>query len=128
MDTVLTDYSSGISEPTRRLIDSSSEWETFWRRINETRRPPPEPPTIDFDESVVVAAAMGGRPTGGYTIGIQAVARSGDTLYAEIRERSPGEGCGVTLATTQPVQAVRAPVSDVSVLVTVERDTTHHCG
>lgn len=126
-DTVLSDYYSDIGERTRRLIDSSSEWEAFWAAAHEGRTPTPETPSIDFDRNVVVAAAMGGRPTGGYTIGIEEVARSGDTLYARVRETSPGDGCTLTQAITHPLQAVRVPASDVSVLITVERTSTHDC-
>lgn len=127
MDTVLSEYNSGITEPTRLLIDSSSEWENFWRTVYESGSTP-ERPAINFNENVVVAAGMGERRTGGYTIGIERVAKSADTLFAKMRESSPGKNCVVTQALTQPVQAVRVPVSDVKVLVTVEQDTTRDCG
>lgn len=126
-DTVLSDQYSGIDEDVRRLIDSRSEWEAFWNEAHSGRSPTPETPSIDFDRNVVVAAAMGGASSGGHGIGIEAVARSGDTLYARVRETSPGENCIVTMAITHPVQAVRVPVSDVSVLVTVERTSTRDC-
>lgn len=123
-DTLFTQYYSDLTEPTRRLIDRESELAAFWGRIEDDVASP----TVNFDQNVVVAAAMGERPTGGYTIGIEAVARNGDTLYARIRESSPGENCGTTLAFTQPVQAVRVPVTNVTVLATVERDTVRRCG
>lgn len=127
VDTVLTEYYSSIGT-TRLLIDDSREWESFWRTVYESRTPLPDRPRIDFDREVVVAAGLGGRATGGHAIGIEAVARHGDTLFATIRESSPGDDCVLTQAVTHPVQAVRVPVSDVDVLVTVERDTTRDCG
>ena len=126
-DTVLSDQYSGIGEDVRRLIDSRSEWGAFWEEAHSGRSPMPETPSIDFDRNVVVAAAMGGASSGGHSIGIEAVARSGDTLYARVRETSPGDSCAVTMAVTHPVQAVRVPVSGVSTLVVVERTSTTDC-
>lgn len=128
MDTVLSENHSGVTARTRLLIDGQSEWERFWARVHEGRDPAPAPPAIDFDRNVVVAAAMGETSSGGHAIGVEAVARSGDTLYARIVETSPGDDCVVTAALTHPVQAVRVPVSGVNTLITVERSETHTCG
>lgn len=127
MDTVLSASNSGIREQTRLLITNSSEWEQFWRQVYDSRTPVPEMPTIDFGNHVVVAAGMGGRNTGGYAIAVESVAVAGDTLYAKVQETSPGEGCMVTQALTQPVHAVRVPAGNATTLVTVERTSTNQC-
>lgn len=126
-ETVVESSYSGIREPTRRLIITSSGWEQFWRQVHDGDTSAPEPPAIDFDQHAVVAAGMGERSSGGYSVAIESVAVSGDTLFAEVRESSPGEGCVVTGALTQPVHAVRSPARDVTTLVTVERESTNTC-
>lgn len=127
IDTIET-LGGKIWEPTRRIIDERSVWERLWKRAYESRWPTPELPEVDFDHSVVLVAAMGQKPTGGYDITIERVARRSDTLYARIREVFPSKDCGVTTSFTYPWQAVRVPVSDVEVLVTVEQDLTGKCG
>lgn len=127
MDTVATEFTSGFGNRSRHLITNRSEWEAFWLQMYEGQHPTPEVPAINFEQNVVVAASMGGRVTGGYTIGIEEVAQNGDTLFAKVHESSPGDSCTVTQGLTQPIQVVRVPVSDVEVLVTVERESTHDC-
>lgn len=127
MDTVATEFTSGFGDRGRHLIINRSDWEAFWLHMHKGQHPTPEVPAINFEENVVVAAAMGGRVIGGYTIGIEEVARNADPLFAKVHETSPGDSCIVTQGLTQPIQVVRVPVSDVNVLVTIERDSTHDC-
>jgi hypothetical protein len=56
---------------------------------------------------MVIVAAMGGRPTGGYTISVEGVCTSGGALYVDVLERSPGLGCFSTQVMTAPVTAAR---------------------
>jgi hypothetical protein len=69
----------------------------------------PELPQVDFSREVVVVAALGQRPTGGFNILIESAAATRDGVTVSIRATAPGPGCGVTLALTQPVDIARMP-------------------
>lgn len=127
-DVVLDETNSGVEDASRLLIDATGEWASFHRRVFRFRSPTPERPEVDFGSAVIVAAAMGQRRTGGYGVAIEGVYLSGDTLYAEVAETSPGPQCVVTQALTAPVQAVRVPAPGADALLTVERSLEEDCG
>lgn len=124
---VLDEKNSGVEDSSRLLIESAEEWASFHRRVFQNRSASPEPPEVDFASSAIVAAAMGRRPTGGYDVLIQRVFLSGDTVYAEVAEISPGPGCVVSQALTAPVRAVQVPAPDAGTLVTAESDRELNC-
>lgn len=127
-DPLLEEQYSGVEDPTRLLIDATGEWRSFHRRVFEPQSPDPPPPAVDFSDRVVVAAAMGQRSTGGYRIFIKRIYLSGDTLFAEVEEVSPGEECVVTQALTAPVRAVQVPAPRARTLVTMESRRVENCG
>ena len=95
----------GFDEPLREVVRSDEEWRALWARLATGRIPRPEAPPIDFSEQVVVVAAMGSRPTGGYAIRIDRASYAGDTLWIEVTSVSPGAGCVTTQALSAPVAA-----------------------
>lgn len=97
---------AGIQEPRRAVVRTETEWRELWRELAAGTLPPPEPPTIDFVTRMVIVAAMGRRPTGGYGIAIEEVRATTDSLYVTVVETSPGAGCLTTQALTAPVAAV----------------------
>ena len=71
----------------------------------------PPPPEIDFAREVLIVAATGIRPTGGYGIIIDPAYDRGDRLEVTVRSISPG--CGMqTQALTSPLDVVRLPKSE----------------
>ena len=96
---------SGLEEPLREVVRSDEEWRALWARLVAGRIPRPDAPPIDFSEQVVVVAAMGSRPTGGYAIRIDRASYAGDTLWIEVTSVSPGAGCVTTQALSAPVAA-----------------------
>lgn len=104
--TVYRDQASGIEDSRRLVIRSDSEWEAFWSEAHANRTSPEPAPEIDFDRSMVVAATLGQRSTGGYSIDIDDVYAIDGATLVEVVETSPGEGCLVTQALTAPAVAV----------------------
>jgi hypothetical protein len=129
--TVLTEVHtaqhSGIRERQRRAIRTGDEWEAFWVAFNGPVEPMPAPPAINFSERMVVVAAMGERPTGGYAIAIESVHAADGKLMVRVEERSPGADCATTQALTAPVTAVVIPRSTASVEFH-DRAVTVSCG
>lgn len=122
----VTAQSSGMETAAREVITDPAVWANAWNAIHQNVQPRPAPPAIDFAGSVVFLAAMGTRPTGGYSIVIEGVYRTDDRLYVVVRERSPGSNCVTTQALTAPVAAVST--AKVGLPVTfVERRETVDC-
>lgn len=72
-------------------------------------------PPIDFEEQMVVLAALGERRTGGYRVDILRVAETETGLVVHVQVSTPGRGCMVTQALTQPYHFVAVPASDAPV-------------
>lgn len=126
VETLFSHSYSGIDERRRQVIRESGTWADVWEQLHEGRSPVPERPAVDFDDSMVILAAMGSRPTGGYGIEVESVHRDGASLYVVVVEASPGDGCVVTQAFTQPTTAVRLPRVSGRVHF-VEREAVNEC-
>jgi hypothetical protein len=116
---------SGISTRERLVVHTAGEWATLWSRIvggsSGLSRP-----DFDFSRSIVVAAAMGSRPTGGFRISVDGTYEAAGRLYVIVREQSLGPHCAVTDALTAPFVAVGVARRQTAV-VFVERAETVDC-
>ena len=119
-------FSSGIDEPRRIDIRSPAEWEGQWARLTRRHGNPPPAPRIDFTREMILLAAMGQRPTGGYSVRIERVLPRSEEYQVFVRETSPGRRCGTTQASTSPVDIVVVPATPKPVRWVVEQDV-HDC-
>jgi hypothetical protein len=103
---------TGISERQRIVVRDAATWAQLWRTITSGYSPPPPVPEVDFDSEMAIVAAMGTRPSGGYSIHIDEVREAGEQLHVVVREVSPGPDCLVSAALTAPVIAVRVARRD----------------
>jgi len=127
VETVVTLASQAIREPRRQLVETQAAWEAVWAESSANVLPQPPTPSVDLSEHVLVVLAMGGRPTGGYSISAEALSRRDADLWLTVVERSPGPGCMVTQATTAPLTVVLVPRTGGQ-LYMVERSETTECG
>ena len=116
---------TGIEDRRRVVIRTQADWEAFWNELTRTISPPEPAPAIDFSRRMVIAAAMGTRSSGGFTIDIVSV-RARDMIAVEVLETSPGPSCAVTMALTAPVTAVSVERRDGQVNF-IERAETRDC-
>lgn len=119
-------YSSGLKEPRRIVVRDQAAWRDIWTSIWRGHSPEPPLPEIDFGREMVVVAALGERPTGGYSIFIDSASEGPAGVTIRIRSVSPGAGCVTTQALTQPVDIARLPRRD-GALAFVERVETQEC-
>jgi hypothetical protein len=101
--------SSGLWQPARVIVRDEATWRSTWSAIWSGTSPVPEVPVVDFDREMIVVAALGSRPTGGYGILVQSANVNDDGLMITIRTIAPGPHCGTTQAFTQPVDLARIP-------------------
>lgn len=102
----LAGQQSGITQSKNVVIRDAAAWAALWRE--HTRGAPEAPvPAVDFKKMDVVAVFLGSKPTGGYTVNIEAIRRTRTSATIPVTANAPGPGTIVTQAFTQPF-AMRA--------------------
>lgn len=114
---------SGYVEPRLAIITNEQEWAVAWATIHAPLTPTPPLPEIDFSTSVVVLAAMGARPTGGYSITIEEVRAQDGMLHVQVLQKAPGASCVTTQAITAPVHVVQAPRAGTTATFSIRSET-----
>lgn len=118
-------YYTGYRYPAREVIRDQQAWDSAWSTIHWGSSSVAAPPAVDFATEMVVLAAMGEHPTGGYSIQISEAALGVDAIYVLVTEKSPGQRCGLTQALTQPVALARLPRFDGEVKFLESQQTTN---
>lgn len=90
------------------VIRDYDAFERVWKELYEGRNPVPEMPVIDFESEMVVAAFLGKKPHGGYTVEISDMVLS-DKLGVKVISTKPGDDCMLTMAITAPYHLVKVP-------------------
>lgn len=117
---------SGFGESDRFVVRDSAHWARAWATAFTRQTPVPPLPAVDFARDMIVVAALGTRPTGGYDIAIEGVAPEAGGAGVRVATTAPGDDCVTTQAITEPVVMVR--VAAVAGLVRFhERAETHSC-
>jgi hypothetical protein len=114
---------SGITAPERLVIGDDSSYARFWSTLAVGGERPP----VDFTHDVVVAVAGGQRSTGGYSIAVDRVARSGAGVSVDVVQTTPGAGCIMSQALTQPVDVVVVAGADAKTWSFSERSAEQGC-
>jgi hypothetical protein len=114
---------SGITAPERLVIGDDSSYARFWSTLAVGGERPP----VDFTRDVVVAVAGGQRSTGGYSIAVDRVARSGAGVSVDVVQTTPGAGCIMSQALTQPVDVVVVAAADAKTWSFSERSAEQGC-
>lgn len=115
-------FSSGINAERHVAIRSQSEWEEQWLRLTARHGSRPAAPQVDFSREMLLMAAMGDRPTGGYAVSIERVVDRSAAFEVFVRHTSPGPRCFTTQAITSPVDIVRVAASAKPVRWNVVRE------
>ncbi|HEX7312984.1 MAG TPA: DUF885 family protein [Pyrinomonadaceae bacterium] len=87
------------------LITDAAAWRRAWEVVG-AGRPLPD---VSFDTHAVVVAYQGQQRTGGYSIEIAGIRRTGTVLAITVNERRPASGSLTTQALTSPFVAVSIP-------------------
>jgi hypothetical protein len=118
---------SCLSIPARIVIRDRQAWEKQWKQMwagptcghsfsreaDGTIVPTPVPaaPDVDFNREMIIVAALGTSPSGGYGIIIDSAYERSDKLEVIVRSISQGSCMGL-MVVTQPVDIVRIPRSE----------------
>ena len=126
-DSIAFEQYSGISQAQNFVIRDAGAWSALWQRIYAGQTPVPPLPGVDFNTQIVVAAALGGRPTGGYDIVLTQAAIDSAGVVIGVRASSPGASCFVTQAFTHPIDLARLAKTDAPVRF-AETQVAADCG
>lgn len=120
-------FYSGITSSERIVVRDADSWRSVWAEIYKGYTPTPALPQVDFAQEMIVVAALGSRPTGGFGILFDdANEGDGGSTVVRVRTISPHSNCGVTTAVTSPVDIARLPRRDGGVHF-VDRAVIHTC-
>ena len=108
-------YVSQIRQPKQLVIRDQATWVTTWNLLWPAVALVGAPPYVDFDHEMIVLAALGERPTGGYSILVDSAGSGADGVTVWVGTSAPGPHCGTTQALTQPVDLARLPRIDAPV-------------
>jgi len=114
-----TDGGAFPMETTLAIRDQAT-WQHLWAQLNSTRIPAPALPSIDFTTEMLVVAAMGPKPTGGYQIAINGATEQGGTVTVSVTATSPGS-CMVAQVLTSPVAVSKLPLRSGEVTFSIVR-------
>ena len=118
---------SGVRAPSNVVIRDATAWSQLWQDIHALTDPVPPLPTVDFNQEMIIAAALGTHATGGFNVFLAEAAESSDGVQIEMIETRPGSDCITTQALTQPIDLARVARRDAPVhFVVVQRVET--CG
>jgi len=116
--------STQFMEKARLIIHDQQTWQQAWAKIDSQS----EPPATDFETQMIVLAAMGSRTHGGFTIALNDIAATRDTLYVSVLETSPGgTDCVYSALLVAPVALTRVERVDDSVQFLEHTQTTTNC-
>jgi hypothetical protein len=106
---------SGIADSQRVVIRDTTAWRRYWSVIHRPFIPAPAVPQVDFTREMVVLAALGARPSGGFGIRIDAAIADSTQVLVQVTRIIPGRGCALPAVVTQPVDLVRVPATQLPI-------------
>jgi len=94
-------------QPRYVLISNEAALRQHWSAAHAAQLNPPAVPEVDFSRETVLALFMGSRPSGGYSIGLEGLSRTGNEYWADVRLSEPAADAITSQALTSPWQFVR---------------------
>jgi protease stability complex PrcB-like protein len=98
---------SGLADSALLVVRDSSAWQQLWQRVNRPFIPAPPAPAVDFQQEMIVVAALGTRPSAGHDVVIEGAEQDSAGIEIVVRRSEPAPGCPVAAAVTQPVDFAR---------------------
>lgn len=117
----------GFKARVNYVIEDNDTWATLWTDMNNISTGVPALPYVNFTQEVVFAVFLGEFVTGGYVAEITLIGFSGGSLTVTIREQHPGDGCGVTMALSQPYHIVKASIEAIQEVEFTYNLVVHNC-
>ena len=101
--TIVHGDQSGIERQREVTIRTAEEWQALWKE----HHPDEQPPSVDFSKSMVIGVFLGFRNTGGYSVAITSIDRTGNEIVVTWKETRPGPQAITSQVLTFPHHIVR---------------------
>lgn len=108
------------------LISDEDAWKTLWENTHANKSPMPPLPKVDWNNYRLVAAFMGQRPSGGYTVSIENVEIKGKYAELTVVHGKPGASCFVPMVLSQPYTIAKIKGKFREIKPTI-KDITQNC-
>ena len=115
-----------FASETMLVVRDQPSWQMLWSQMTANQFPAPQLPAVDFTKDMVLVAAAGTRPSGGYSISITDAVESSGSVTVNVTITSRGSNCAVTAVVTSPVDIATVARQDGTVGFVVTRKT-HNC-
>lgn len=100
---------SGFQKPVQIVITNKTQWADIWSKHSAKQIPAKPAPEVDFEKESVLFVALGQKRSGGFSIEIAGVDRSGGKTNILIRTHAPKPGGMQLQAITSPFHIVAVP-------------------
>jgi hypothetical protein len=88
--------------PNLEIFLDKKKFESFHNNIHRIRIPQPEPPSVDFNNGLVIFISYGDQKSSGYSIDVRSVTERRDTIVIKSLLITPPEDSFQALAMTHP--------------------------
>lgn len=105
----------GPAAPAQRIVRDAKEWEALWKQVNSHRTPASKAPAVDFGKEMIAFAALGSKPSGGWTVEIVGARVEEGKLRILYAEKGPPGKAATAAVLTSPWHAVVLAKSDLPV-------------
>ena len=106
---VIQGFFSDGEAPQRLVVQSQAELTAAWDAMFRTLSEPPQIPTVDFSQEMVIIARAGAKPSGGYCITVDSVVGNSRRMTVTVRSGGPSAGQTILPVVTHPFDVVRVP-------------------
>lgn len=100
---------SGVKDQEYHDLHTAGDFQIWWNKAYATYSTAPALPQVDFTKDMVIAAFMGEKSHGGYTLDIESVQQTPNAYNVLVRITIPGDYCHTTQALVQPFEFVVVP-------------------
>lgn len=123
LETLVQQSIPGQGGPTvREVIRDQAAWTAMWAKLREGSALPETPPAVDFDQDMVIVAAMETQSCVS-RVTVRTAVESGGELVVGILEAPPAPNC-VCITAERPIHVVRLRKTDAPPRFDVERGQT----
>ncbi len=103
---------SGLESQTRQVVRTNDALNAVWDELYSLDDEPPDPPTVNFDNTMVLVVGSGEQPDDCYEIAVDSVTSDGSDIVVTVTETGPTIVCSCAQVTTSPAQAVTVARAD----------------
>ena len=113
-ETIEKNYYSGVTSFRNVIVNNVNDWEDLWQET--VTWTPDDLPSVNFNESMIIAVYMGEQLSGGFNVEILEIKETEDLIVVVTKFTNPDSEQGVILALTQPFHMIKINKTDKEII------------